>query len=91
MKKAIGIAIVLGFLFGAAFAQDKPKAPPPAITSTEKLAAAALAQKITDLEDQVGQFEQEFTAAHPGWQLNVRNGQLIEIPKPPEPKPADKK
>ena len=92
MKSKLGIAIVMGFMFGAAFAEDKPKPvppTPPAVSSTEKLAANALAQKIADLEGQLTQFETEFTSAHPGWQMNVRTGQLVPIQQP-EPKLSPK-
>lgn len=97
MKSKIGIALVLGFWVGAAFAQDRPKPPvaptPPVASSTEKIAADAFAQQINALESAVSQFEQEFQTAHPGWQMNLRTGQLVQIKNPDpkiDPKPAVK-
>ena len=95
------IAIIIGLValmsiaaaFGVAVSQQPP-AQPPQLDELDQVRLENLQLRINDIDRDIKAYVALFEATHPGWSINVINGQVFQKPpvavKPakPEVKPA---
>lgn len=80
--------IILTALFMLQAAVPVKPEPKETLTTTEQLAARQLITEITQINQNVGNFEGEITKAHPGYTFNFQTNTLVKIQPPAQTAPA---